>query len=159
MNPYKTSSSRVTRSPSPRFKLHVPYESSDSEPSHTSPPISLTQSAINDVKQDVAQLKNSLIAAPKRSIHHEEVLSMGREVRNFTRVVKGLTARLRESRVTEERLRNRIRFLENKCEEEGLIRDSILSSKEKDLSSFSNIYNEYAPRSFSSNFISRNNRR
>ena len=87
-------------SPSPQFSLHVPYESSDSDRSRTSPPISLTQSAINDVKQDVAQLKKSLVTAPKRSIPHEEVLKLGREVRNFTRVVQGLTARLRESRTT-----------------------------------------------------------
>ena len=84
---------------------------------------------------------------------------MGREVRNFTRVVQHLTARLRESRTTEERLRQRICYLENKCEEEDMIRDSIVSSNETDLSSFSNIYNEYAPRSFSSNFNPRNKRR
>lgn len=139
--------------------MHVSYEDSDSDRSYKSPPVSLTQSAINDVKQDVAQLKQTLITAPKRSIHHEEVLSMGREVRNFTRVVQHLTARLRESRTTEERLRQRIRYLENKCEEEDMIRDSIVSSNETDLSSFSNIYNEYAPRSFSSNFNPRNKRR
>ena len=146
-------------SPSPEFNLHVTYDSSDSERSYTSPPISSTQSAIDDVKEEVAQLKKSLVAAPKRSLQHQEVLSMGREVRNFTRVVDGLTARLRASRTTEERLRKRIRFLENKCKEEDLIRDSIVSSHEKDLSPRSRIYDEYSPRSFSSNVNPRNKRR
>ena len=102
----------------------------------------------------MAQLKKNLVTTPKRSIPHEEVLNLGREVRNFTRVVQGLTARLRESRTTEKMLRQRINFLENKCEEDELIRDSILSSNEN-----SNIYDGYTPRPFSSNFNPRNNRR
>ena len=124
-----------------------------------SPPISLTQNAINDVKSDVAKLKKSLISAPKRSTQHQEVLSMGKEVRNFTRVVEGLTARLRVARTTEDRMRKRIRFLENKFEEEELIRDSILSSHEKDLADRYNCFDECAPRAFSRNFNPRNNRR
>ena len=77
----------------------------------------------------------------------------------FTRVIEGLVARLCAARTTEDRLRKRNRFKKNNFEEEELIRDSILYSHEKDLSARSNYYNEYAPRSFSSNFNPRNKRR
>ena len=65
----------------------------------------------------------------------------------------------RVARTTEDRMRKRIRFLENKFEEEELIRDSILSSHEKDLSDRYNCFDECAPRAFSRNFNPRNNRR
>ena len=85
---------------------------------------------------------------------------MGREVRNFTRVIEGLTARVRESRKTEEHLRSRIRFLENQAEEADMIRESIsLSQENDDMNARHRRYVEYAPRSFSRNFNPRNNRR
>ena len=107
----------------------------------------------------MAQLKKYLVAAPKQLLQPQEVLSMGREVRNFTRFMEGLTTRPRASRITEERLTKHIRFLENKCEEEDLIRDSIMSSHANDLSPRSHRYDEYTLRSFSSNFNPRNKRR
>ena len=58
VNNCKTSASRVTRSPSPEFKLIVTYDSNNSESSYFSPSISLTQCAFDSVKNDVAKLKN-----------------------------------------------------------------------------------------------------
>ena len=84
---------------------------------------------------------------------------MGREVRNFTRVIEGLTARLRESRKMEERLSSRICCFENQAEESEMIRDSISFSQENDdMYARSRRYVEYAPRSFSQNFNPHNNR-
>jgi len=67
-NPYKTSISRASSSPSPEsvFKLNVTYDSG-SDISYCSPPSgpSLTQAAFIDVKKEVAQLKKNLV--PKHS--------------------------------------------------------------------------------------------
>lgn len=84
---------------------------------------------------------------------------MWRYIRNFTSVVEGVAARLHKSCRMDERLRNPFCFLENKPEGEAFIRDSIVFSHEKDISTRSCSYVEYSPHTFSKNFNPRNKRR
>ena len=154
-NPYKTSVSRVSSSPSPEsvFKLNVSYDSG-SDISYCSPPSgpSLTQAAFIDVKKEVAQLKKNLV--PKHSVRHEEILQLGREVRSFSSQVKDLNCRLHDSHRIIERLKSRLRYYENE-EEHEMIQESIAYNEDKDNASQ---FGKYGPK-YSRNFNSYNNRR
>ena len=126
-----------------------PHAASPSSAEYSEDFYSCTQDAMDGVTKDIAGLKRSL--CPEISQRQRDIMRIGKDVKNLTQEVQFLRNALRRSESEVQYFKRRLEYFESR-EESEMVKESIATGRENDMSVRKNLYSTYAPRNFRSDF-------